>query len=621
MNWQHLSTLLWVRWRLQVNHVRRHGVVNLVIMSIFCAMALIGSVIGFFAAAIAGYFLLPQAPLEVTGYICDAWILGFLFFWMIGVATDLQRGEMLSIDKLLHLPTTLTEVYLFNFLSSLLSLTTLTFVPPMVGLIVAMTLTYGPSSLVTLPLLAGFVLLVCAVTYQFRGWLATLMEDKRKRQTVVVMVTAFIVLGAQAPQLINVVFWQHIGAGGGNDTSKLVLGQQQLLTRLNAQEISPDEYQRLHQELQQNWQAERDARFASTLKQVHRIMDIVNLSIPLGWLAYGAQRATADNPWPGLAGALGLVGLAALSLRRSYVTTKRYFTGEYSGKVPTETAVSVAKASLNSVPPATGNMVEWSLPGFSEPVAAIAWSTLRGLTRAPEAKLMLLSPLILLLMFGGATFMTRGKANVPDVVRSFIPYAMLGLSMAGLAQISQNQFGGDRSGFRAYVLSGVSRRAVLLGKNLALAPVVLLLAVPSLVAAQCLLPAPWTHFLGAVALLPSVFLVLCMLGNVASIVAPIGRASGSMQPTNFKGVTALIQFVLTMLSLWVIGLTILIPIGLDVLLQYLQILPPIVPLALILALMELAVCVVLYRSVIASQGAWLQAKEGRVLEAVVERGE
>ncbi|HUQ71107.1 MAG TPA: hypothetical protein VM165_16390, partial [Planctomycetaceae bacterium] len=129
MNWQHLQTLLWVRWRLTVNHIRRHGALNLVILSIASGLALVASITGFFVALIAGMRFLPGASPAVLMYLCDGWVLAFLFFWTIGVITDLQRGEMLSLDKLLHLPTTLTEVFLFNFLSSLVSLTTLTFVP------------------------------------------------------------------------------------------------------------------------------------------------------------------------------------------------------------------------------------------------------------------------------------------------------------------------------------------------------------------------------------------------------------------------------------------------------------------------------------------------------------
>ncbi|OYW13427.1 MAG: hypothetical protein B7Z55_16875, partial [Planctomycetales bacterium 12-60-4] len=268
-----------------------------------------------------------------------------------------------------------------------------------------------------------------------------------------------------------------------------------------------------------------------------------------------------------------------------------------------------------------GNMVEWPLAWASEPVAAIAWSTLRALMRAPEAKMMVLSPMILLLMFGGAMVMGRGDNSMPAELKSFLPVAALGLSIAGVSQVSQNLFGGDRAGFRSFVLSGVPRRSVLLGKNLALAPVVLLLSGPPLLIVQCLVPAPWLQFLAAVVCLPAAFMLLCLLGNVASIVAPIGRASGSMQPMNFKGLTALIQFVLTMITLWLLSAAIVVPIGLDVLLKFLKVLPQGVPLALILALIELAVCVVIYRYVINFQGDWLQSQEGRILEAVTERGE
>ena len=49
-----------------------------------------------------------------------ALIVGFLFFWSIGLLTELQRTEPLSLSKFLHLPVSVNGAFLINYLSSLL---------------------------------------------------------------------------------------------------------------------------------------------------------------------------------------------------------------------------------------------------------------------------------------------------------------------------------------------------------------------------------------------------------------------------------------------------------------------------------------------------------------------
>ena len=51
----------------------------------------------------------------------DGIVLAFLFIWMIGLITELQRTEALSLDKFLHLPVSPIGAFLINYLSSLFS--------------------------------------------------------------------------------------------------------------------------------------------------------------------------------------------------------------------------------------------------------------------------------------------------------------------------------------------------------------------------------------------------------------------------------------------------------------------------------------------------------------------
>ena len=61
----------------------------------------------------------------------------------------------------------------------------------MLGLALALAVVQGPAACCSaLPLLAAFLLAVTALTYQFQGWLASLMTNPRRRRTVIVVVTA-----------------------------------------------------------------------------------------------------------------------------------------------------------------------------------------------------------------------------------------------------------------------------------------------------------------------------------------------------------------------------------------------------------------------------------------------
>lgn len=610
MNWSHFHTLLWLRYRLTVNHIRRYGALNLVILSIASGLALAGSVAGFFVALIAGVTFLQDASPEVLMYVCDGWLLAFLFFWMIGVMTDLQRGEMLSLDKLLHLPTTLAEVFVFNFLSSLVALTTLTFVPPMLGLCIAATFTKGPAALVMFPLVVTFVLMVAAVTYQFRGWLATLMANKRRQRTVVVVVTFCLVLIMQAPQLINLAYQRQIHRSRTDSATR----RDELNTKLRNREITPEQFEK-------EVRSERTIRDRGVTEKLNSNLEIVNLTLPIGWLAYGTKAAANDNPWPGLAGTLGMASIAGYCLRRSYRTTLRYFTGDFTGNQANNRAAAAAVAVVPISAQAPSNRIEWSVPFVTEPSAAIACATLTALLRAPEVKMMLLGPLIMLLVFGAILLPNFGAEGMSGMMRSLMPLGVLGLSVSSMAQLSQNVFAFDRTGFRAYVLSGVPRQQVLIGKNLGIAPLVFGPSLLLMTLVQFFAPAPISGFVAALVALPTVYLLLCLLGNCSSILCPIGHAAGSMKPANASGITMLLQFISLLATASIIGAAALIPLGVEWLVQWGEWLPASVPVASIIALMELAASGLFYRIVIRQQGELLQSRECRVLDVVIAKGE
>ncbi len=98
-------------------------------------------------------------------------------------------------------------------------------------------------------------------------------------------------------------------------------------------------------------------------------------------------------------------------------------------------------------------------------------------------------------------------------------------------QILNNHFGFDRSGFRTLVLSPAPRWQILLGKNLALLPLVLGLGLICVALAGLVRHIPAVILLAALVQLLAAFLLLSLYGSFVSILMPMRVASGSLKPT------------------------------------------------------------------------------------------
>ena len=203
MNWRHLQAFVWLRWRLLRNQWKRAGTVNAVLMMIVTFGVLATAIPLFIGSFVLGLYAIPGlAPVHLM-YAWDALVVGFLFFWGIGLITDLQKDEPLSLGKVLHLPVSVGGAFLINYLSSMVRLSLLLFAPAMLGFSLALIRVKGIALLPVLPLLAGFLLMVTALTYQLQGWLASLMSNPRRRRTVIVVITMAFILVTQLPNLLN----------------------------------------------------------------------------------------------------------------------------------------------------------------------------------------------------------------------------------------------------------------------------------------------------------------------------------------------------------------------------------------------------------------------------------
>jgi len=599
MSWSHLRATLWLRWRLLANRVRRASKLGSALFGVLLVLGLAVSAGAFLLATRLGLELLPDAepfPLMV------AWIalsLAFLFAWTIGLLTDLQRSDAMSFKNLQHLPVPLHWVFLYNYLSSYVSVSVALFLPAMLGLWLATVLVEGPSRLLTLPLLLATFAMVTALTYQLRGWLARVMEDKRRGRNVIAAVTVGFVLLLQVPNLINL---------GTQPSRSRARAEERELVRA-ASEEGPG---------QAEARAELARHYEEAAQQDAAIDGRVSLGaqvVPLGWLAYG-MRAVHEGRWlPAALGTLGLAAIAAASLRRTYRKTLASIVG--AGSSAADVAPEPAQAAPSAAAPERAArptlLVERSLPVVGEDAAGIALGSLRSLLRSPEAKLLLLSPVILLGLFGLLLVQNPDR----DGLAPFAPMLGLGAIAMGLlsiVQLIQNQFGTDRHGFRAFVLSPAPRHRILLGKNLSTAPLGIGTGLVALAGLQVLVPADGWHLLGAFVQAFSGYLLVCMIGNTTSILAPVRLKDHGLKAANASLKTVLLQlFSLLLVPLALAPL--LVPTALEFLLRgepWARALP-LHPLLNALGLLGL---VPLYGWLLRRQGELLQDREQHVLDVL-----
>ncbi|MCA9119004.1 MAG: hypothetical protein H6822_16955 [Planctomycetaceae bacterium] len=613
MSLEHLRTILWLRWRISSNQWRGSGTLNAVLTTLFVVCAIVASVVLFFAALISGTVVLRAKEFspDVLMLTWDAVLAVFLLVWGIGLMTELQRSELLSLDRLLHLPLSLSGVFFLNYASSLLSLPIIVFVPGMLGLALAFILALGPQMIVILPLLISFLLMVTALTYQLRGWLATLMENKRRRKSILVAITMLFILAVQTPQFVNIAFMRSRSEGQKQHAQKYQEEVRELMRQLQAGEIDVAENERRLKEIDGRHKSGRAQTNSALYRGFVDTALLTNKFVPFGWLPYGVRAAAMGSIWPGMLASIVMFGVGGLSLWRCYASTMRFYTGTRAGP---KRAATKARAD-NDEPAQLSNSLETKIPLVTEPVSAVALASFRSILRAPESKMALLTPLIMVGLFGGVTILGPGRElRRPELtmVPPFIAIGIIGVMLFGLAQLMSNIFGMDRGAFRAFVLLPVTRRDVLLGKNLAIVPVAGCITVLLFGVLQLFLEMRVTHLLATLVQLVPAYLLVCLLGNTSSILAPMPVANGTLKPAspNFK--LFLVQM-FVMMAFPIALLPATSALGIELLFAFVTDVNG-VPIYLLISLVEAVLVVWFYLVVLEWQGRWLQQREPRILE-------
>lgn len=607
MNWQHFQAFLWLRWRLRSNRMKRASTGSVIVERIFSFLAIFAAGVTFVVGLSVGLWALPRASAAVVMLVWDGLAAGFLLFWLLELINELQRSEVLSLEKFLHLPVSLSGVFVINYLASLYCLSVTLFFPAMIGLSIGLVFSKGPVMLALFPVVAAFFLMVTALTHQFRGWLASLMENKRRRRTIITLLTIAVVLIFQLP---NVLTFGRFGRIQSPGTARAVQEETRKLDRLLAtNQLDHAEYERQSDLILKKYGVPKPRSGAERLQDAEHTARIVNMVIPAGWLPYGALTSVEGRILPSMLATLGLALIGMASLKRSYATTMRLYTGKFTSRKLHPVITEVRRQSVVSGPAV---FMEKRIPWISEQASAITAACFRSLVRAPEAKMMLLTPMIFVLVFG-STFL-RVHSSPSELLRPIMAAAVMGMVLLGLTQLAGNQFGFDRNGFRVFVLAGASRKDILLGKNLAMLPFAMGLGMIGTVVLQFAYPMQMDHFMAAMVQMVSMYLIFCVVMNFLSMLAPVAIASGSLRPARPKGMAILVHLLFFFLLLPIALGTTLIPLGIEFLF-------PALPVYFLLTLTEFAVVVYLYPRALGLQARILHAREQRILEIVAAKVE
>jgi hypothetical protein len=595
VNWQQFRAIVWLRWRLSRNQFIRGGQFNAFLSVFFMAVMFLlaaGLTVG---AAIGGWFLgtAKQVPAPILLLVWDGAVFLFLVFWFSGLMVEIQRSESVDLEKLLRLPVTLQQVFVFNFAASHFTPSIIILVPPFLGLCLGLALGGGWLLALIAPVLLTFIFAVSSWTYCLRGWLAALMVNKRRRRAVLVWITIVFVLLAQTP---NLVFNSHYFRNWAHPKSSAVKSRNGASQNKGKEEfILPEPVLQAH------------------------------LALPPGWIGYSAMSLRERNAFPAVATTVGAFLIGVLGLMRAYRVTLRFYLGAEAvskrhaheasshGRQLAQEPVPQGQRGLTS--PAAPLLVERTIPWLRDDTAALALATLRSILRAPELKMALIMPIVM-----GAVMMSiyfkRPRAAIPESFSGFITAAAVAAAAFSLVPTMSNIFGLDRNGFRTLVLLPTERRKILLAKNLAVFPLLGAVSVGLLVMVKVMLQLPWLGLVAGLLQAPAAFLLFSLLCNQVSILAPYRLAQGTLQAKKPKAII----FVAVFASFFVlpfIMIPILIPAGLQLIASGLD-WPSWVPVNVLATLAVLAGAIWLYAGLLPSQGRLLQKREQKILKEVTE---
>jgi ABC-2 type transport system permease protein len=421
----------------------------------------------------------------------------------------------------------------------------------------------------------SMVFMITAWTYCLRGWLATLMSNPRRRRAIIMGLTTAFILIAQAPNLyFNVI------------------------RRTDRREGETRQERRKRQE----W----------TQDEIDRAIK-AQAAIPPLWVSVGAKNLAEGRAWPAMLGTLGGLAIGGLGLRRAYRSTLRFYHGETGGKASARAPATAKARAPAAAVTSRHSLLARPLPRVPEQAAAVALATFQSMLRAPEVKMQWATSFLVTVMVGAPLLFRRGS-SLPDAAGPFVATGVVVFSMFLMVGFVVNQFGFDRDGFRAFVLSPVERRLILIGKNLAALPAAAISATLLLVVLTIWLRLSPLVFLATICQLVIGLCLWAIGGNLLSILVPYRIQPGSMRPTKMPAL-AMVMLVLSQMAMPLA----MSPAFFPPLIGWLSERaggPPAAVVNLALSLVLALVMIAIYKASLAPLGRLLRAREIKILETV-----
>ncbi|HMJ90589.1 MAG TPA: hypothetical protein VK530_12290, partial [Candidatus Acidoferrum sp.] len=415
MDREQLKAVLWLRSRLTRNQWRRGGRLGAILAGVIAVAASITATALFIGATLAGIFLWgDDSPFRIL-ITWDVLIALFLIFWMMGLLTELQRSELIDLQRLMHLPVSLGQIFVINYIASHFVFSIVVCVPLMLGLSLGLAISRSPAMLLLIPLSLSVVFMISAWTYCLRGWLASLMSNPRRRRSIIVGITVTFIFISQAPNLYFNVF-----ARTGRESVKE--GQSREQARNERRET----------------RKQRNEERLSTYLYVHRF-------VPPLWAPLAAKSIAEQRVWPSLLATGGCLLIGALGLRRAYTATVRFYRGDNSSRLAPDLAIAPAKAKEpdNAPTPRKSLLVERRIPWVPDEAAGVSLATFRSMLRAPEVKMMWATSVMVTIIFAASTLFRTGSGAPPEA-KPFIVTGLLAMLLFMMIQTLGNHFGFDR---------------------------------------------------------------------------------------------------------------------------------------------------------------------------------
>ncbi|MCP4639775.1 MAG: hypothetical protein GY851_05055 [bacterium] len=588
----HLATLVWLRFTLF-----RHSLTKLssVLSLIVTVMVTVGALIAGIGLALVVLMLSAQSrekPFELLGAI-DGMVIVFVFVLVIGLLIELQRSETIDLRRMLYLPVSPRTVFGLNFAVSQISPAPILFLLPSAGLAVGLTISMGPRMLLVFPLAVVFYLMVAVWLYFVRGFLAKLMENKRRRRMILVLLPLCFIVVGQLPNMFM------IATGKGRRRPPPDNGA---VTQTPEQQVAA----------QRTTQGERQTRDRAIKDGVI----LANSVIPLGWFPLGVY-ALADGQTGTAAGCFaGVTLLGALGFSLGYRSTYRYYRGDVtsSGATTRKEKKRVEQARGPGRRPSRA-MAERGVPFADEDTAAFAWTQFQGYLRHPQIRMMMIMPIIMAVIVLALPLAKGFKVESVFIRSMALPLLPLWCILMSSMWL-YNIFGPDGDGFRALILLPTPRHKYLLGKNLAFLPI-LAIQCALLVAAGAVFLRPGVSpvIIAAVQMVQG-YLAFCIYGNLVSLYFPFRIRADSMRAANPKGVIILVSMV-ALPIIGILALPTLLAASVDRALQELWGVPSYLPVGVLVSLAFLALTVMIYRFTLEPMGTLLLRREQRILEVLM----